>query len=384
LIKIIQLVRSLLYFLVAVLVVTNSHAQVPTFGSDTLFDVGCWNVEWLGSTEGGPTNETLQYNNVRKVLNDTDVDVWGLTEVSNLATYNQMLADLPQYGGILATYTQTQKTALFYKKDMLEVIGSRHIFSGSSMNYNFAGRPPLEVTVKTVAPYAVDTFYFLVLHLKAFSDQESYNRRKDATEALKAHYLDLELNKKIIVLGDWNDDLDQSIYNGITTPFKSYLDDPNNYLFTTQAISFAGGTSYASYSGSMIDHILINKSMFSDYVASRTRVLNNLPSQISGFTNNTSDHYPVVTSFKFSTGSSVNIQDITLQEMQIGVAENEIIAMGDWKGSIELYNLSGNLVGKFNKEDYSKSNYSTEQLPQGLYLIHMNANGISKTVKFSK
>lgn len=378
--------RSLILLLIAVTTLKTTFTQVTAFGSDTLFDVGCWNVEWLGSTEGGPTNENLQFSNVKKVLNGTDVDVWGLAEVSNLTTFNQLLVDLPQYGGVLASYAQTQKTALFYKKDMLEVIGTRHIFSGSTMNYAFAGRPPLEVTLKTVAPLAVDTFYFIVVHLKAFSDQESYNRRKAAMEAMKTYYLDVESSKKIIVLGDFNDDLDESIYNGIVSPFQNIIDDSQNYRFATQEISYAGGSSYASYSGSMIDHILLNKPLFNDYVTTRSKVLNTLPSQISGFTNNTSDHYPVVTSFKFSTGSTVGVQEMTVQEMQIGISVdgNEIIAMGDWSGNVAIYNLNGSIVGQFQKEGNAKTNYSTEQLPKGLYFIHMNANGISKSVKYSK
>ena len=79
-------------------------SQVPQYGSDTLLDVGCWNLEWFGSTEYGPTNEQLQFNNIKQVVNNTDIDLWGFTEMSNYLAYQQLLTDLPQYKGVLATY----------------------------------------------------------------------------------------------------------------------------------------------------------------------------------------------------------------------------------------------------------------------------------------
>ena len=129
-----------LHFFIAALSIT--YSQVPQFGSDTLLDVGCWNLEWFGSTGYGPTNEQLQFNNVKQVVNNTDIDIWGFTEMSSYVAYQQLLADLPQYGGALASYNQTQKTALFYKKDMFEVISSNHILTSSSFNYDVASRPP--------------------------------------------------------------------------------------------------------------------------------------------------------------------------------------------------------------------------------------------------
>ncbi|MFN5885646.1 MAG: hypothetical protein ACK445_09925 [Bacteroidota bacterium] len=94
-------------------VIFCAKAQVPKIGVDSLLDVACWNVEWFGNTSNGPTNEALQFDNVKQVLVNTDFDVWGLCEVSEFSTYMNLQSQLPKYESILASYSQTQKTALF-------------------------------------------------------------------------------------------------------------------------------------------------------------------------------------------------------------------------------------------------------------------------------
>ena len=48
----------------------------------------------------------------------------------------------------------------------------------------------------------------IVLHLKAFSTYDDYLQRQTAAQRLK-DYLDTQLpNERVIVLGDWNDDVD--------------------------------------------------------------------------------------------------------------------------------------------------------------------------------
>ncbi len=50
-------------------------AQAPKLGSDTLLDIATWNVEWLGNSSNGPTDENMQYNNVKDLIGQTDFDV---------------------------------------------------------------------------------------------------------------------------------------------------------------------------------------------------------------------------------------------------------------------------------------------------------------------
>mgnify|MGYP006190323307 FL=1 len=370
-----------LHFFIAALSIT--YSQVPQFGSDTLLDVGCWNLEWFGSTGYGPTNEQLQFNNVKQVVNNTDIDIWGFTEMSSYLVYQQLLADLPQYGGALASYNQTQKTALFYKKDMFEVISSNHILTSSSFNYDFASRPPLEVVLKTKSFIAPDTIYAIVIHLKAFADQESYDRRKGAVTALK-NYMDfIRKDKKTIVLGDWNDDLDQSTFNGIETPFQILLDDPADYFFPTKALSDAGKTSYAFYSGSFLDHIMVTTPLTVDYIPSSAKVLDMMPTYISNFSQNTSDHYPVISAFHLDNIQSLGVQSPSIDEQLFAVAADRatVFALGEWEGTVEIYAVDGTKTGEFEKQA-GQLEIPVDHLPQGMYIAALQLKTGTKTYKF--
>lgn len=362
--------------------ISATFSQVPQFGQDTLLDVGCWNLEWLGSTGYGPTNEQLQFNNVKQVLNNTDIDIWGLTEMSSNATYQQLLTQLPHYGGVLATYSQTQKTALFYKKELFDVISSNHILNG--FNYNFASRPPLEIALKTKSTFSPDTIYVIVIHLKAYADQESYDRRKGAVTALKNNYLDLyRKDKKTIVLGDWNDDLDESTFNGIETPFQILLDNPEDYFFPTKALSDAGKTSYASYSGSFLDHIMVTTPLKVDYIPQSATVLDMMPTYINNFSQNTSDHYPVISFFHLDniTSLGVSSQSLTQHLFTVAADREKVFVLGEWEGVVEIYSIDGTKVGEFEKQG-KQLEIPVYHLPQGMYIASLQLKNGAKTYKF--
>ena len=87
--------RNKLVVIIALLLGTTIHAQVTKVGSDTLYDVACWNVEWFGDAAEGPTNEVAQYDNIKTVITNSEVDIWGLCEVSNPTTFYNLLNELP-------------------------------------------------------------------------------------------------------------------------------------------------------------------------------------------------------------------------------------------------------------------------------------------------
>jgi hypothetical protein len=291
---------KLFFVLFSILPLFIFSQNIPKIGNDTLLDVGAWNIEWFGDTGNGPTDETLQFNNVKAVIEKTDLDVWALEEMSNPNSFISLTNSLSNYSSVNSTFSQTQKMCLFYKKSMFNFINAEHILASS--NYDFASRQPLMVTLATKGDsLKIDTMYFIVVHLKANSDAtaagklESYNRRKRAADALKIYIETTLLNKKYFILGDWNDRLDYSIHNGIdATPFKQLLDA--KYNFTTKPLAEAGKSSYAFING-FIDHMLISPRMDSFYIKQSMGVLDNLGQFITNFSNNTSDHYPIYGKF---------------------------------------------------------------------------------------
>ncbi len=301
-------------FSLLVLSFFTGNAQVTKVGNDTLLDIGGWNVEWFGDTDNGPSNEATQYTNVKNVLTLTDIDIWGLAEVSNTTTFSTLLTDLVVYDGVLSSFSQTQKTALIWKKNQFTVLSSGNILTESSFNYDFAGRPPLEVVLRSVDSLGADTFYCYVLHLKANTGSQtekvtSYGRRKNAGIALKSFLDQNRQSKKVVVMGDWNDDLDESIvYQNsayLESPFLNFLNDSARYFYPSLSLTQSGQQSTMSYPN-MIDHQLVSK-RFKDsfYVTQSAKVLTQLSSQISNYGNSTSDHYPVIARYNMKRAKPI-------------------------------------------------------------------------------
>lgn len=275
-------------------------AQVPKVGNHQQVEIACWNVEWFGSTQFGPTNETLQFDNIRSVIQATDIDIWALEEVSNTTTFSNLMSQLPAYGYVLANFSQTQKTALLYKKDIFRRVTSSLILDQYAPVFA-SGRLPLEVVLVSDKLPGMDTLVLLVLHMKAHTGtlaekRQAYYDRQAASVALK-NYLDQSRpNQKIMALGDWNDQLNKSIFNDTVSPFQNFLSSAD-YYYTTLPLNLNGEQSLGTFK-SFIDHQLISKRLQQQYISSSAKVLY-LNNYISDYVNNTSDHFPVYSFFNF-------------------------------------------------------------------------------------
>lgn len=272
-------------------------SQVPKIGTDSTLDVATWNIEWFGDSLNGPSNEVTQLKNVTEVIASMDMDIMALCEVSNPGYWQKLQNNLIDYGAVITTFTQTQKTALLYRKSMFRLLYSKSILL--PFDYEFAGgRFPLEVALETQWGSKKDTVYCWVIHLKANTGTTadklaSYDRRAKAAEELKK-YLDPKKQLKGWVLGDWNDDLDVSIVSGKASPYLAWRND-TNYVFPSYRLSLAKQKSTASYS-EMIDHICCLPAMKQNWLFNQSGVMVG-DAYIGSYRLNTSDHYPVWAKF---------------------------------------------------------------------------------------
>jgi endonuclease/exonuclease/phosphatase family metal-dependent hydrolase len=289
-----------------------ARTVIPAQGQAATLDIANWNLEWFGDAANGPSNEPLQLANVKDVIGGTDADIWGLEEVVSNSQWNSLLAGLPGYAGVLASdasvtsgssfYTASeQKPALIYKTSVATVTSAKLILTGNDSD--FAGRPPLEVKLNVTLNGTTQPLVVIVQHLKAFNDVTSWQRRQNAAVALKS-YLDATYpTQKVIVVGDWNDDVDTSITAGEPSPFANFVADPSRYTFPTKALTDAGIASTVSYTD-FIDHQLDTNEMFASYVAGSAKVYR-VDSYIASYGTTTTDHYPVLSRYNWgSTGTS--------------------------------------------------------------------------------
>ena len=275
-----------------------------------------WNVEWFGGPNG-PSNDAQQVANVKTILQKLNADVYALSEVVNVERLQQLVSQMPGYAytvndyGSYADdptdpdYTNAQKLAFIYKTDVVKEISSygvlRHGGSPAAYNNWASGRFPYAMKAEVNLEGVTTTIDFILVHGKANTggpdeQQESWQRRKGAADEL---YDSLRVQypfANIVMLGDFNDDLDGTIATGIpgnVTSYVTFVEDEKAYDPITLPLSLAGAASTTGYSD-MIDHQLASNEMGVAYVPGSSHVAQYVSTWVSSYDASTSDHYPVV------------------------------------------------------------------------------------------
>ncbi len=326
---------------------TPAFAQVvPAKGSSSTLDIASWNIEWFGDTANGPTNESLQLQNARAVIAGADMDIWGVAEIVSLAQWNSLKAQLPGYAGFIAKEPNVingaafysgfnnaeQNVGILYKTSVATVTDARVILTAN--DFDFGGRPPLQVTLRVMINGTIENIVVIVLHAKCCSDSASWTRRRNAANALKS-YLDTNFpTQKVWVIGDFNDDVDASITPGSASPYANFVNDAARYRFPTKALSDSGTPSTTSFPDT-IDHHLNSNEANASYIAGSVEAFR-VDQFISNYDATTSDHFPVLTRYTFGGGAAaqVIINEIRANEPGSNTA-------GEF---VELVNIGGTAV----------------------------------------
>jgi endonuclease/exonuclease/phosphatase family metal-dependent hydrolase len=329
------------------------NAQIPNMNSSDRLDVATWNLEWFGSASNGPTDNERQLQYATDLINTLNLDIIALQEVSDVAYWNRLLFNCPNYIGVLSTWSQTQKTAVLFKKTEFEFLYQKHILA--NFDYDFgSGRLPLEVGLipKNAKWAADDTLRIWVLHMKANTGSSSqkvlaYNRRYNAGVGLKMYIDQLGGTNKGLVMGDWNDDFDQSILSGYATPYQNWMKD-TQYAVTSYPLSVAKERSTVGYSD-MIDHIACTPGMKSHWIRDSSSVLY-ADKWISNYGNVVSDHFPVFSRFSWHV-ENLNVDFEPTKPVEFKITRNAGCVgfylskeENNHLSSLKIYDLSGRLL----------------------------------------
>lgn len=339
---------------------SDKAVAIPARGSDTTLDIASWNIEWFGNTGLGPSNETLQRDNARDVIQGTDFDIWGVEEIVSTSHFESLLDRLPGYDGFLANDPMVesgssfysggeQKVGIVFKTDVASVQRARVILTQN--DHEFAGRPPLEVTMRVTVNGATEDLVVIVLHAKAISNTSSWERRRDGAEALKAHIDSNYPSQNVIVIGDFNDDVDTSITSGKPSPYQNFIDDAADYAFPTEELTEEGLSSTVSHPD-MIDHHLATDELMAGYIDGSADVYF-VDDFISRYGDTTSDHYPVLTRYALGGGGGggggggdgsplVMINEVRANEPGSSTAGEfvELVNVGDGAADLSGWTLS--------------------------------------------
>ncbi len=281
---------------------TTLLEDLPAIGTPRTLDVATWNLEWFGDRANGPEDEELQLANVAYFLGGLAVDLWAVQEVTSATQFDTLVARLDGYAGLLANdpavvdgpryYSDfndnEQKVGLVYRSDRLSIDSARVILG--EYDHAFAGRPPLLVHFTLhglLAP--ASRLVVITLHAKAGADADDRARRETGAEALKA-YLDARYpDRSVLVIGDFNDDVDTSIASG-PSPYATFVDDPD-YRFISEVLSEAAQSSTVFFPD-MIDHHLASDELADVYVDGSVAVFP-AGEYVGSYPETTSDHFPV-------------------------------------------------------------------------------------------
>jgi exonuclease III len=311
-----------------------TEPQTPTDSIPTAntFDLVTWNLEFFGAKredypeEFGPADEALQLQNVRQVISSLQADVIAVQEVSNDSLFTELVRQLPGYKSVCSdrfsrsfegpsTTFPPQKVCFIYDSTSVQVLSAKALFenlydsartidpsllpnypTGDPISFWSSGRLPYLLTANVTINGVTERINFVNLHAKSGSTLSDFNRRVYDAQVLK-NYLDANYStEQVVVLGDFNDDLDQSIAAGQPSSYAAFVND-STYVPVTKSLSLAGARSTISFSD-MIDHQVISNELSEELLIGSERVITPFAT-IPNYGNTTTDHLAVVTRYAF-------------------------------------------------------------------------------------
>jgi hypothetical protein len=311
-----------------------SEPQLPTdsIPAAKTFDLVTWNLEFFGAEredypeEFGPADEALQLQNVRQVMASLHADVIAVQEVSNDSLFTELVRQLPGYKAVCSdrfsrsfegpsTTFPPQKVCFIYDSTTVQVLSTQALFenlydsartidpsllpgypTGDPSSFWSSGRLPFMLTANVTIQGVTERISFVNIHAKSGSTLADFNRRVYDAQVLK-NYLDANYgSEQVVLLGDYNDDLDQSIVAGQPSSYAAFVND-STYVPVTKSLSLAGARSTISF-GDMIDHQIVSDDLREEILPGSEQVVTPFAA-IPNYGNTTTDHLAVVTRYAF-------------------------------------------------------------------------------------
>jgi trimeric autotransporter adhesin len=390
------------------------------------FDIVTYNLEFFGSdvkntsnVEFGPIDDALQIDNVAKVMNNLNADVYVVQEVSddpsidtliqkisiNGKTFDKSISTSWSYSFdtpdpnfppqklvvLYNTQTTTIKSSQVMFKNLFDAIraGSTTLpnYPGGDSNSFFAsGRLPYLVNIETNIGGVTKQIGLVDIHARANSgtDITRYNMRKYDVEYLKTELDTNYPDANIIILGDYNDDVDTSVIAGNPSSYEAFVTDTARYNALTLGISQAGAFSFLS-SGGFLDHIMTSNELSDEYVPNSIAVYDPR-TDVANYINTTSDHGPVIARFQLKSDDTLANKAFESNGFSVTTypnpAENivNLIIKSDTDKNLKLnlYDATGKIVRNTidlkGKLEENKTILDVSNLQSGLYFYTLSSS----------
>ncbi len=377
-----------------------NHTSAQT-QADTL-DVVNWNLEWFGDNAAELPQEMTR---TRSIMNHLDADIYALVEIVNTDSLNSLVQSLNgNYSYIVSPfaslasspndpdYAGAQKLAFVYRNSAVRNVKGRALLQNSSSAYYdwASGRFPYMVYAEVLcADQNWRSFYFVIIHAKAYADYTSCSRRRSGAQEMKDTLDNEYANERLIILGDFNDDLDTTICNSFSESnyacFVKDSTDANSYRSVTLPLSQAGVSSINGYS-SFLDHVIISNEVVPYYLNGSAEMLQNkVNSWVSNYTAYVSDHYPVRT--RYVVDGALNIPQTKGPKTEMVLFPNPAKNFLDLRcetmnnATVIVTDLQGRKL-LTTKHDESITRIPLDNLNPGTYFITLKNDLLSTTRTF--
>jgi hypothetical protein len=236
--------------------------------------------------------------------------------------------------------------------------------TGDPSSFYSSGRLPYLLKAKATIEGVIENISLIVIHAKSGATVSDYNRRAYDANVLKDSLDHYFAEEQLIILGDLNDDLDQSITPGLPSPYADFVSD-SSYLPISKALSDAGARSTVSF-GDVIDHQIITNELGDEYLGGSVQIITPFRF-ISNYAGTTSDHLPVISRYALTAPVvSFTMNTLTISEdsatVNVGLVLNKPLA----KNKTLSILLSGTAV-------YSTDYASSPVAQSGVITLELNA-----------
>ncbi len=369
-----------------------------TLPKSATLDVTTWNLLWFGSTDTtlGVANKQRQFNSVRIALDSMRSDIYAFQEVLSQSVLDSLASVVQgRYAGYLAPIEQQQKMAYLVSQDVVNVIETGLAINGGSQAWA-SGRFPFRMTAHCTVDGTEKQIVLFNIHAKATGDsttaQQDWQRRKTDAETFHDYLNTFYASVPVIILGDFNDDVVNSVVTPNPTPYQVFVDDSARWRVLTRPMSLLGLRSYigSSVNARMLDQIIVSDELFG---AVHRTYLETPNAFLSSYTTTVSDHLPVTVRIRLKDVlTSVEPMEDGANEVRVGPnpasdrAFVEIVRTIPSNLRVTLYDAFGRTVLRLADESIGAQirviPIECAHLAPGMYGIFVECSGIARMYPF--
>jgi exonuclease III len=313
----------------------------PELGSSESLDFMTWNVQNYPKH-----NQTNSY--MEDIISQINVDIIAFQEIESSSSFNNLINQL---GGDWVGYrtggnSSYGELAYAINTQEIEILNIYTILSQDA--YYFAYREPYVLRFN----YQGNEYIMINNHFKCCGDgdldqnnssDEEY-RRLISSQLLQEYVEDNYSNDSVIILGDLNDIISDSMSDNV---FWGFLQS-DDFEFADYNIAY-GSSSHWSYPTwpSHLDHIIITDELFPDFESSNVQTFeidNYFNGGWNSYDNYVSDHRPVFMRFDFEIQSvgdlnsdqNIDILDVVIVISLILAGEYDIFGDVNYDGTLNV------------------------------------------------